>query len=290
MLRYLLAYRRIIIILLLIIFPIIILSTLKNKKAEQAWYDRMFLAITSPIQKGVNTIIRKSVSLVDDYLLLAGVQKENENLKTEIQTLKQQIATLHEAENENERFRKLLLFKEKVGTFMVPAEVIATDPLQAFQTLKINKGSLDGITNGKPVVTAEGVVGQIVRIYPRFSDVLLLSDPSSSIDVLLQRTRVRGVLEGKGGSVAAIKYLRRVDDVQLGDAVITSGLGGKFPKGILIGTVTKVSKEKYGITQNVEVQPSVDFGRLEEVFVVLRIGEEPKEELKENPQTEAKTP
>ncbi|MFC2074886.1 rod shape-determining protein MreC [Bdellovibrionota bacterium] len=275
MLRFFLAYRRIIIVLLLIFFPVLLLSTMKSREGELKWYDRVILAITNPLQKGVTYVVDKSTSVFDNYVLLFGVKDENARLQEENRKLREYISSLREIEIENSRLRKLLLFKEKVATFMIPAEVIATDPLQTYQTLKINKGSLDGITRGMPVVTAEGVLGQVVKTLPRYSDVLLLSDTASSIDVLIQRTRARGILEGRGSGLARIKYLRRVDDVQLGDPVISSGLGGKFPKGIRIGTVKRVSKKRYGMTQEVEVQPSVDFGKLEEVFVVLRVGKEP---------------
>lgn len=275
MLRIFLSYKKVILILLLILFPILVLSTVKRQSGDLPWYEYLFLKATSPINYAMSSTYKNIRSTFQEYIFIVGAKKENERLKEENKILKEKIAFFQESENENVRFRKLLEFKEKMSSQMLPAEVIATAPISTFQTIKINKGRSDGINRGMSVVTPEGVVGQVVNAISGYSDVLLLSDPSSAIDVMIQRTRVRGVLEGIGGFRASLKYLRRTEDVQVGDSIISSGLGGVFPKGILLGKVAKVSKAKYGMTQDVLVSPSIDFLRLEEVFVVKKIsGEE----------------
>lgn len=118
------------------------------------------------------------------------------------------------------------------------------------------------------VIALEGVVGRVIRALNDYSDVLSLLDSSSAIDSLVQRNRVRGVVEGQGGQTLSMKYLRRTDDVQEGDLIIASGIGGLFPKGLTIGKVLSVKKKNFGISQTVEVGPAADFNRLEEVTVI----------------------
>lgn len=272
MFRIFSSYKRVILVLLLILFPILILSTIKRQSGDLPWYEFLFLKTVSPVNQVVTRTFKNVGGTVQEYIFIVGAKRENERLKEENRILVERIVGLQETGNENLRLRKLLGFREKLTSQMLPAEVVATAPVSTFQTIKINKGGNDGISRGMAVITAEGVVGQIVNVIPAFSDVLLLSDPSSAIDVMIQRTRARGVLEGAGGSKALLKYLRRTEDVQVGDSVISSGLGGVFPKGIIIGNVARVNRARYGMTQDVVINPSVDFQKLEEVFVVKNSG------------------
>jgi rod shape-determining protein MreC len=153
---------------------------------------------------------------------------------------------------------------------MLAAQVIAVDLWgnSEYSSLKLNKGSNEGLKKGMGVVTHDGVVGYLLNVSPHYSTVLVLTDRNAVIDSLVQRTRARGIVEGLGRDICHIKYLQRTDDVQIGDLVVT-GFDGIFPKGFPIGAVTKVQKKAYGVTQYVEMRPIVDVARLEEVFVVL---------------------
>ena len=117
------------------------------------------------------------------------------------------------------------------------------------------------------VVVSEGVVGRVIEVSAHTAKVLLISDPNSAVDVIIQRSRAQGILEGRVEEFGILKYIQKSDDVQMGDKVITSGLGGIFPKGLIVGTVTKVERKRPGVFQYIEVTPSVDFSRLEEVLV-----------------------
>jgi rod shape-determining protein MreC len=152
---------------------------------------------------------------------------------------------------------------------MISAEVIAYSPSAWFRTIVINKGLRDGVKKDMPVVTWEGVVGKVMRTSPGSSIILLVIDRNSSIDVLVQRTRARGIVEGDGGSRCQLQHVPRTDDIEAGDHLITSGLGGIFPKGLSMGDVVRVERKEYGLFQEVEVRPSADFSRLEEVMVIL---------------------
>jgi len=121
------------------------------------------------------------------------------------------------------------------------------------------------------VVAKDGVVGQVIEAAPRTAKVLLIIDRNSAVDVMLQGRRTRAVMEGIGRrDTCILKYVPRTETVERGDRVITSGLGGIYPKGLLVGDVTGVWKEGYGLFQKVEIAPQVDFDRLEEVLVVRR--------------------
>jgi rod shape-determining protein MreC len=152
---------------------------------------------------------------------------------------------------------------------MIAAEVVAYSPSAWFRTIVINKGQRDGVKKGFPVVTLEGVVGRVMRISSSSSVVLLVLDRNSSVDCLVQRNRIRGIVEGEGGGRCYLRYVPRTEDIQVGDHIITSGLGGIFPKGLSMGEVVRVEKKEYGLFQEIEVMPSADLSRLEEVMVIV---------------------
>jgi rod shape-determining protein MreC len=193
---------------------------------------------------------------------LFNLQKENYELREFVQAVK--------------RLRRLLLFKEQVPVAMIPAEVIAYSPSAWFRTIVVNKGRQDGVKKGMPVVTWEGVVGKVIKTSTDSSIILLIIDRNSSVDAMVQRNRRRGIFEGDGGPRCQLRYVPRTDDIKVGDFIVTSGLGGVFPKGLFLGKVVRVEKKKYGLFQEIEASPGVDFSRLEEVMVILRPEEESK--------------
>ena len=132
----------------------------------------------------------------------------------------------------------------------------------------LDKGISDGVRKGMAVVTPLGVVGQVVAVTARTAKVLLLTDANSGIDVLVQRTRSRGIVSGSLENGVVLKYVKRSEDIQEGDRLITSGTDGVFPKGMMVGTVIKVSKQHIGLFQSIEVLPAVQAARVEEVLVV----------------------
>ncbi len=139
----------------------------------------------------------------------------------------------------------------------------------------INKGTADGINIDFPVMGAEGVAGKVIETSWNVSKVLLLVDYNSHIDALIQRNRCRGVLQGSGKSGCELKYVQRSDDVRVGDVVISSGLAGVFPKGLVLGKVVEVDKKEAGLFQRIGVCPALDIARLEEVLVIsTRMGDD----------------
>jgi len=204
----------------------------------------------------------------DHYDTLAGFRSENEWLRKRLQTLEIERQRLLEAEATNRRLQQLLNFRSELPAGAITASIIASSATSWFQSCVLNKGSADGLRKGMAVVTPLGVVGKVVSVTSRTAKVLLLTDPNSGIDVLIQRTRSRGIVSGSLESGTVLKYMKRSEDVQEGDRLVTSGLDNIFPKGLLVGTVIKVRKQSRGLFQTVEVWPAVQAARVEEVLVV----------------------
>ena len=204
----------------------------------------------------------------DNYDTLAGFRSENERLRKRVQTLEVEWQRLLEAEATNRRLQQLLDFRSELPGGAITATIIADSATSWFQSCVLNKGSADGVRKGMAVVTPLGVVGKVVTVTGRTAKVLLLTDPNSGIDVLVQRTRSRGIVSGSLESGTVLKYMKRSEDVQEGDRLVTSGLDTVFPKGLLVGTVIKVRKQNRGLFQSVEVWPAVHAERVEEVLVV----------------------
>lgn len=261
-------YRHYLATLLLVIVPVIALNAGGKNPADFHWFDKAAVSVSAPVQAAIRWSIETTWDGMQSYLLLFRSQENNQELALENRRLLNEIASLQEVARENDRLRQVVGFNAPLEGRKVVAQVIAQDVSPEFRMLRINKGHAQGVEAGMAVIALEGVVGRVIRTGRDFADVLALLDSSSAIDSLLQRNRVRGVVEGQGSQQLAMKYLRRTDDVQEGDLVVSSGIGGLFPKGLTIGKVISVKKKNFGITQTVEVAPSVDFNRLEEVTVI----------------------
>lgn len=261
-------YRHYLATLVLVIVPVIALNAGGKTPADLHWFDRAAITVSAPVQTAIRWSIETAWDGMQSYFFLLRTQENNRDLSLENRKLLNEIAAFQEVAKENDRLREIVSFNAPLEGFKVVAQVIAQDVSPEFRMIRINKGTAQGVRGGMAVVALEGIVGRVIRSGRDFSDVLSLQDSSSAIDALLQRNRVRGVIEGQGGQQLTMKYLRRTDDVQDGDVIVSSGIGGLFPKGLTIGKVVSVKKKNYGITQAVEVIPSVDFNRLEEVTVI----------------------
>jgi rod shape-determining protein MreC len=227
------------------------------------------MEILSPFQRTYFVCVRTLRDLAQKYVFLIYLREENETLKRRIVELERQNVELAEMAITNDRLRRFLNFKEKIPKPTLPAELIGEDASNWFRTITINKGTVDGVHKGMVVVAAAGLVGHVIQASRDVSRVLLITDYNSSVDVICQASRARGTAQGKGDDLCDLNYVSRREEVSSGETVVTSGLGGRFPKGLIVGTVAHVDKKPYGIFQKVEVTPAVDFRKLEEVFVVL---------------------
>ncbi|ADH86614.1 rod shape-determining protein MreC [Desulfurivibrio alkaliphilus] len=204
-----------------------------------------------------------------DYRELINVREENRRLREELRQHKAATSQYREAVATNVRLKKLLELRESLPDPTITARVIGRDSSLWFKTITIDRGSSDGIERGMPVVTVEGVVGQVINTSPNYAKVLLANDPNSAIDVIVQKNRVQGIIKGDGDGFT-LHYVLRTSDVAPGDHVITSGLGGVFPKGLPVGQVSEVIRARRGMFQTIQVEPAADFSRLEHLIIIMK--------------------
>ncbi|MEZ4741723.1 MAG: rod shape-determining protein MreC [Bdellovibrionota bacterium] len=201
------------------------------------------------------------------YIELSQTAKENDILRKKLARLQIRIMDYEHQVNEAKRLRKLLGFYEQKPHPLIAAEVVGSYANSRFKTLRVTRGSLDGISIGMPVIAADGIIGRVIRTGLKFADVQLLEDSNFHLDVLLERTRVRGVLQGIANNRCRLLLHRRAD-IRIGDTIITSGIISGFPKGLRVGRVTKINYESDRISQVVTVEPWVDYRRQEEVLII----------------------
>jgi len=242
------------------------------------FFDALLMEVCSPFLKSSTFVLKTVHGVFQEYVFLVHLQKENTLLKQKIIDLQKENHQLKEEALGGERLQKLMQFREKVAASVIAAEVIGQDPSSWFKSLTINKGETDGVRKGMAVISPEGVIGQILRTGPRHSIVLLITDYNSAVDSIVQRTRAKAIVEGKGENRCQLKYLLRAEEVAVGDIVVTSGLGGNFPKGLVVGEVRKVEKTGQGVFQYAELVPSADLSKLEEVLVIAESPPPPPEE------------
>jgi rod shape-determining protein MreC len=229
---------------------------------------RTVLEVLRPLQGAVASGWNRLTGVWTGYVALVSVREENERLKKRVFELEQQALRIDEILETDRRLAELLRFRASLIGDAQAAMIIGRDPFPSFGTVTISKGEADGVRKGMAVLSAAGVVGRIMSTSPNSSRVLLITDHNSGVDALVQRTRARGIVEGSLDGRCVMKYLKREEDVEVGDRIITSGLDGIFPKGIQIGEVTHLNRGTRGLMQVAEVHPSVALDRIEEVLVV----------------------
>ncbi len=229
---------------------------------------KLLFETVGPVQKAVSGISDAVFTLKRNYYDLLSAQEEKERLWKELQQCRASAYQYREAVATNARLRRLLDFKDNSRVPSVAAQIIGKDPSLWFRSVVIDRGSSDGVVKGMPVVTGDGIVGQIYSSSPNYAKVLLSIAPSSALDVLLQESRVRGILKGTGGETYRLEYVLKTVEVNEGDHVVTAGYGGLFPTGLPVGVVTRVEKKRRGMFLEIEVTPAVDFKTLEDLLVL----------------------
>ncbi|MCZ7591522.1 MAG: rod shape-determining protein MreC [Kiritimatiellae bacterium] len=204
---------------------------------------------------------------------LGGMAVENQRMSTELARLQSEVRDLKSLERENERLRGVLGFSSRASRDLIPAEVIARSRDGWWQTLRLNKGSDDGVEADQAVISVEGLVGRVASVSQKTADVLLLSDPTCNVAAQMLRSGAYGIVSGRGpqwdGSVICrMEFINKNIPVRPGDEVITSGLGGIFPRGLLIGYVDRITTDRSGLYQYADIISKADLGTLQYVFAV----------------------
>ena len=211
--------------------------------------------------------------------------EEKRKLMEEVAILRDHVRTLESAERENKELKKQLGFSSPSKRKMVLCEVVARDEISGWwQMITLNKGLIDGIEEGKAVITLDGLIGKTMQVARRTCDVLLVTDPNCRVAGKFVRTGTFGIVRGGGmpltkaallemlyaPSPSRMDYISREDEIWGHDEVVTSGLGGVFPEGLLVGYVKKVDIDPSGLYQRADLVPAADLGKLRYVFVVLQ--------------------
>ena len=244
MLNFIKEYRHYFLITLMVVIPLLALSTGKKTNKNIYWFDNISLRIIYPIQSIFSWGINSLNNGVQNYLLLLKVKENNTLLQKKVQSLLAEISFYKEVVSENQRLKKLVQFSKSMAGKKIIAQVIARDMYQEFHSLRLNKGSSHGVKVGMAVVNPDGVIGRIISTDKSYSNAVTLLNSSFSISGIAQKSRSTGIVQGYKNSLLRVKYLHRTDNVAMGDTIISTGIGNIFPKGLPIGKVIEVKKEK----------------------------------------------
>jgi rod shape-determining protein MreC len=261
-------YRRFLFVSVLLLYPLVAFLASGRRGREPNFIDRAVIAMTAPLQSGLNWVIDGVVGTVNHYVDLRGVREENDALRLENMQLRAAVQLLGEARAENERLKQLLAYAEKVPGPKIPARVVGVNPVAKLLSVRISSGERQGVVQGMSVVTPDGIVGQVIRATGGYADVALVTDPQSRVGVRVQRSRARGTAAGTGSGPLKLENMLRTEDVENGDLIITSGTDGVYPPGLVVGRVANLEKKEHGMFQAADILPAVDTTKLEEVLVV----------------------
>jgi rod shape-determining protein MreC len=267
-------YKTVIFVVALLAIALILLSYNLKHETGTVFVKKIVLEAAAP----VHMILSLSVKSVSDawlrYIFLVGLEQDNRDLKKKIDQLKAELILYQEGYLESQRLKKLLSLRGSYNYHFISAHVIGREPAALSRTIMINKGSAHGLKMGMPVIAPPGLVGRLTDVSWHASKVLLFIDESSNIDAILQRTRTQGIIGGAGSEGCILKYISKNQDVNEGEVVVSSGIGGVFPKGLLIGVVSRVDKQDAGLFLKINITPFVDFSKIEEVLVLATEEEE----------------
>lgn len=226
--------------------------------------------LLAPLAGGISRVTDALRGWGRELVSFGGIRAENKALREEVARLMQENNALLEERAENRRLRELLALQSGLPYTTVAARVIGRDPGNFFSMALIDKGSQDGLRPGMVAITPRGIVGRISSVTRKTASLLLITDPASAVGGIIQRSRSVVLIEGRAGAsdTCVLKALTPDIDVQPGDKIITSGYGGVFPKGFVIGNVVMVTRGTYGVAPSAIVRPAAELSRLEEVLVL----------------------
>ncbi|HTR66086.1 MAG TPA: rod shape-determining protein MreC [Terriglobales bacterium] len=275
---FLTRYRNVTILVIVLFLQVIGLAVQVRRSSdnESSRLIRVWaVSAVSPLERGIVGLQRGMANLWHNYIYLRGVRQENRDLKAEIERLRlEQVRFMDDAEQAR-RLQLLLGFKEQFISRTVAAQVIGASGSQQSQSVFLDKGSREGIAPDMAVVTADGIVGKVLRVFggrpleSSVSEVLLINDQTSGVGAILERSRTQGVIHGSPSGDVVLDNIMADEDVKPGDVVLSSGGDQIFPKGLPVGTVASVSRGK-GAFLHIRVRPAANLTRLEEVLVITQ--------------------
>ena len=280
--------KRLLVVIFVVISVLCIIFFAAISRFNTPLAHAIVINVLAPFQS-VTSAVSGKISAFGDYVHdVFYVYDQNRELKAENDDLKSKVTRAAELESENARLRQLLNYRTNTPQFdLLPATVIGRNSSTWSNHIIINRGSNDGVDKNMTVVTPDGLVGTIHEAYPAYSEVELITDPRSAVGAIVQRadSRLAGVVKGTADSSSAINMTNIPQNANIveGDIIVTSGFGGMYPKGIVIGTVTSLKNDIGGLLQYAVLYPAVDFQKLEDVAVITNY-REPVSALPPQPQ------
>jgi rod shape-determining protein MreC len=260
--------------LVVILFAQVLGLAIQVKRTSESESNRLIrvwaVSAVTPFEKAINWVQNGSWNLWHNYFYLRGVRAENRALRAEIEQLRLEQARLNDDAAQARRLQALLAFKEQYIQKTVPAQVIGTSGSEQSRSVFIDKGKHNGIEPNMAVITADGIVGKVLTVFPTTSQVLLLDDQSSGAGGILEKSRLQGIVKGTSSGQVVLEYVMSDEQVQPGDRVLTSGGDGIFPKGLPVGMVTRVSPG-HELFLNIQIHPAANLSKLEEVLVITQV-------------------
>jgi rod shape-determining protein MreC len=274
-------YRNLIVLVGVLFAQVLGLAVQVNVKRTTASEPTRLIRIwavgaVTPLEKALVWTQTSCGNIWRNYFYLRGVRAENRNLKAQIERMSLEQVRMSQDADQARRLQALLGFKEQFISQTMAAQVIGGSGSELSRSIFIDKGSRDGIKPDMAVITAEGIVGKVLRVYHSTSEVLLIDDQTSGVGSILDKTRLQGILRGTPSGEMVLEKVMSDETVPAGELVLTSGGDGIFPKGLLVGRVTKVTPGSE-LFLNIRVRPAADLSKLEEVLVVTKIDERQSE-------------
>lgn len=251
----------------------VVLMTADHKAAHLETVRAALSTLVYPLQYAVHLPIRGGAWLAENLGSRKELIAENERLKVDRLRLRARLEKMAELEAENRRLRTLLHSSVKTGEKVLVAELLSVDMNPFSRRIVLNKGRRDGVFLGQSLVDSQGVMGQVVSVGPFSSTALLITDPGHALPVQVHRTGLRAVATGSGASDSVmLSHIPNSADLRVGDLLVTSGLGGRFPHGYPVGRVTRVQRDSGQPFADVEVEPSARLERNREVLLLWSQG------------------
>jgi len=260
--------------IVLLIFAALILIAPARGGGALSEARGVLLTIFAPVQRLIVSVFQDVVGVWDRYIYLVGVEEENEELRSSLDKISSKYENLKilyvETEKKNQRLEDILDFTHETSFDLIPARVVGRDPQPYSNSIIVDKGTVSGVSVDMPVISTDGVVGIVVSVSDRSSRIMLLNDKNCRVDVIVQDDRARGILEGAADGSVGMSYVDRQAEVTEGDIIVTSGMGGIFPKGLLVGEVATVTVPPYGLFQEIVIETRAKLSALEEVLIIIK--------------------
>ena len=253
----------------ILIFSLVLMTVNVRYEKSNLFFESIVVWFFSPIQNILTSATSSISDVFDHYFFLVETSKENDRLLLKVNLLSKKNNELIERNKLLERSDNLIEFLDKDERPFVIAKVIGYDATQWSKVIFINRGTNHKVQKNSSVMNNAGVIGHVIHSSPNSSKVLLITDSRSAVDSLFQETRESGITVGTGENICEMKFVPISAKINLGDKVISSGLGGVFPKGLVVGRVVDIVKQSQELFQDIMVEPSADLSNIEEVIVLL---------------------